>query len=202
MRRLGRQPLPSAPVVTLLARLRVWRAHDDPAAETANTIAILVGWNGPFYPLYLLGLIGRHVASTAPLTLFATPLFLALPWLSRRSSQAGRFGLVLVGSLNTLWCMKLMGPGSGVELFLLPCIALAALLFRRREQWVMLVAAVLPCASYFAPESMLGTPLMGLSAPELSQLYALNATSVLLLLLVLAAQFAWLLRRIADVTEK
>ena len=186
--------------MTWRAGLRAWRAHDDPAAATANFIALLVGWNGPFYPLYLLALVGRHAGPAAPLTLFATPLFLALPWLSRRSSQAGRFGLVLVGTLNTLWCMKLMGPGSGVALFLLPCIALAALLFRRREQAAMLVAAVLPAAGYFVPASVLGAPLMRLSAPELSRLYALNAGSVLMLMLVLAVQFALLLRRMAGVT--
>jgi hypothetical protein len=188
--------------VTLLGRLNAWRAHDDPAAETANFIAILVGWNGPLYPLYMLGLIGQHVAYTALLTLFATPLFLALPWVSRRSSLAGRFGLVLVGTLNTLWCMKVMGPDSGVGLFLLPCIALAALLFRQNEQRAMLVTAVLPFASYFVPGSVIGPPLMRLSAQEQSRLYALNATSVVLLSLMLTAQFAWLLRRIEKVSDQ
>lgn len=187
--------------MTWYGRLHAWRAHDDPAAETTNFIAILLGWNGPFYPLYLLALIGRSIAGTAALTLFATPLFLALPWLSRRSSLAGRFGLVLVGTCNTLWCMKLMGPGSGVALFLLPCIALAALLFRQHEQVAMLVAAVLPTVGYFLPASVLGAPLMQLTAPQLSRLYALNAGSVFLLSLVLAVQFARLLRRIADVTD-
>lgn len=187
--------------MTWLARLNAWRANDDPAAETANFIALVVGWNGPFYPLYLLGLIGRHAAPIAPLTLFATPLFLGLPWLSRRSSLAGRFGLVLVGTFNTLWCMKLMGPGSGVASFLLPCIALAALLFRAREQWAMLIAAGLPLACYFVPASVLGAPLMRLSAPELSRLYALNAASVFLLAVVLAVQFARLLQRVARVAD-
>jgi hypothetical protein len=183
--------------VTLLGRLRAYYSHDDPAAERANVIALIVGWNGPFYPLYVVALVGRHSAAFAPLTMLATPLFLALPWLSRRSSCAARFGLVLVGTANTLWCMKLLGDSSGVELFLLPCAALATLLFREQEQAAFLAAVALPLVAYFIPLSVFGPAVIPLNAAESARLYALNMASVLVLTAVLAVQFTRLLRGVA-----
>ncbi|HEY1934018.1 MAG TPA: hypothetical protein VGG99_18565 [Acetobacteraceae bacterium] len=183
--------------MTWLGRLRAYYAHDDPAAETGNFVALVVGWNGPFYPLYVIAIAGRHSAALAPLTMLATPLFLALPWLSRRSSRAARFGLVLVGTANTLWCIKLLGEASGVVLFLLPCAALATLLFRRREQTSMLTAVALPLAAWFIPASIFGAALIRFNAAELAGLHTLNAASALVLTAVLAVQFSRLLQRVA-----
>ena len=183
-------------------RLSAIYTHDDPAAETANIVALIVGWNGPFYPLYVIALAGYHDAAPAALTMLATPLFLMLPWLSRRSSRAARLGLVLVGTANTLWCVKLLGSASGVELFLLPCVALATLLFREQEQTAMLLAAALPLAAYCVPFSAFGPALLQHTALVSARLYALNAASVLVLTAVLAVQFARLLRRVAKESEQ
>ena len=172
--------------MTWLGRVRAYCSHDDPAAETANVVALVVGWNGPFYPLYLIAVAGPHAA--AALTMLATPLFLSLPLVSRRSSQAGRFGLVLVGTLNTLWCMKLLGPASGVDLFLLLCVVLAALLFRERERIAMWLAVALPYAAWFVPASVIGAPVMQFGPGGMARLHAVNATSVLMLFVVLVLQ--------------
>lgn len=187
--------------MTWIGQLRTYYAHDDPAAETANVVALVVGWNGPFYPLYVIALTGGHNAAVAVLTMLATPLFLALPWLSRRSSRAARFGLVLVGTMNTLWCLKLLGAPSGVELFLLPCAALATLLFRQREKTALLAATALPLVAYCLPLSLFGRALIQLSPAESARLYVLNEASVLTLTAVLVMQFSRLLRRVAQVTE-
>jgi hypothetical protein len=187
--------------VTWPGWLRAYYAHHDPAAETANFVALVVGWNGPFYPLYVIAIGGGHSAALAPLTMLSTPLFLALPWLSRRSSRAARFGLVLVGTVNTLWCMKLLGDESGVGLFLLPCAALATLLYRQREQMAMLTAAALPLVAYFIPQSAFGGAIMRFNAAQFARLYVLNTASVLILMVMLAVQFSHLLRRVAGACD-
>ena len=181
--------------MTWLARLRAYGAHGDPAAEAANIVALVVGWNGPFYPLYVVALAGTQALWPSLLTMLATPFFLAAPWLSRLSSPAARFGFVLVGTLNTVWCTKLMGAASGVGLFLLPCAALTALLFRTRERWLMWSALALPVAAYFVPDRAYGPPLMALDAQAAARLGALNAASVLMLTAFIALRFASLLRQ-------
>jgi len=59
--------------------------------------------------------------------MLASPLFFAVPALSRGSPRAARVALPLIGIANTVWCTALFGPASGIALFLLPCIVLAIL---------------------------------------------------------------------------
>jgi hypothetical protein len=54
--------------------------------------------------------------------------------------------LTVAGIGNTLFCTWLLGEASGTQLFLLPCVTLAALVFRRTE----------PIALF----SMLGFPIL------------------------------------------
>ena len=101
----------------------------DPLAKVAATVALVVASNQPFYPLYLHAIVGKQ-AWPAWLTLLTTPLFLAVPAVARRHPLAGRAMLPIVGIVNTVFCVKLIGLATAVELFLLPCILLAAILFR------------------------------------------------------------------------
>jgi hypothetical protein len=149
-----------------LARIKSYAAHDDPAAEMANTVALSVGSNLPFYPVYMLLLLGRHVFPLCILTALATPAFLIVPWLACRSSRWGRVALPLIGTVNTLWCIKLLGPASGVGLFLYPCILLAVLLFRPGERSLCLGLATFALVLYFLPSQLLGTPVIFLSSAE------------------------------------
>ena len=164
-------------------------AHPDPAALAVAKTALILAWNGPLYPVYVLALLGRSALPWSLLTLLIVPFFYAIPWLMRRTSLGGRGALPLVGAANTLWCMKLFGPDSGVGLFLYPCIVLAALLFRQRERWLMLAMLGLMLTLEFVPRSFYGVPLMTLSPDESARLAALNAGSVAFLLAFIVLQF-------------
>ena len=108
-------------------------ASDDPRVAAANLVAMVLAWNTPFYPLYLRGAAGPAIWPGGWLTLCVFPAFLAIPAVTRSWPFAGRVLLVLTGTANTLFCTWLLGKSSGTAIFLLPCITLAALLFRRDE---------------------------------------------------------------------
>ena len=74
---MGRQPLPPEAPVTLLAALRRYAAHADPATAAADTEALVVGGNGPFYPAYVW-LIDAEAGRVALWTMLASPCFLAI----------------------------------------------------------------------------------------------------------------------------
>ncbi len=124
----------------MFAPLRRYVAADDPRVGAANLVAMVLAWNTPFYPLYLLGASGHATW----LTVSVFPVFLAVPAVTRRNGFMGRVLLVLAGTVNTLFCTWILGEGSGTQLFLLPCISLAALLFRREERGALFVLLALP----------------------------------------------------------
>ncbi len=178
-----------------LARLRAYAAHNDPATAMANTVALSVGANMPFYPLYMLAFLGWRVFPFCLLTALATPAFLIVPWLSSYSSRGGRLALPIIGTVNTMWCLKLLGPASGVGLFLFPCILLAALLFRAGERWLCLGLASLALMLYFLSGHILGVPIIPLNANEARVITVLNAASVATLTWLLALLFSSLLEK-------
>ena len=192
---MGNQPLFVAPAMKPLAALRAFVAHEDPATAAANLVALVVGWNGPFYPLFVVALVDTSVLRVSLLTMLATPFFLAIPLLSRRSGRAARLALPVVGTVNTIWCLKLLGPATAVGFFLFPCIALAALLARAEERRLLLVAAGFPLVASMLPDSAFGTPIMQLTAAQAARLASLNIGSVATLTFMLALLFADLLRR-------
>ncbi len=157
-------------------KLSAYLAHPDPLTAATNLIAFVVGANGPFYPLYAVLLIGAPGASTL-FTMLSSPFFLAIPALSKRHGLAGRIALPIVGTLNTVWCTKLIGVPSGVELFLLPCITIAALSFRRSERLLMLPLTGLPMCLYLLLHHRYGIPLLGFSPDQYGALLSLNAAS-------------------------
>ena len=191
---MGRQPLSAEAAVKPLAALRRYAAHPDPATAAANGVALVVGGNGPFYPAYI-ALIEPAAAQLALWTMLASPLFLAIPWLSRRSGLAARLALPLVGLGNTLWCTALLGAGSGVGLFVLPCLVLAGLLWR--ERLAMLAMLGLGLAVQQAVLRWPWPSLAGLSAAQQDALVLLNTSSVGTLLAFLALVLAGLLREAA-----
>jgi hypothetical protein len=155
---------------------------------------MMIGWNTPFYPAYVIAFAGWGAMPMALLTALAAPLFLAIPAIARTCPSAGRFALPLIGTANTLWCTKVLGPSCGLELFLLPCVLLAALLYRRTEKPWLIVAASFPFAANFVPAGMFGAPILALPADAAHRLAALNEASALTLVLVIAWQIAILLR--------
>ena len=190
---MGRQPLPPEAAVNPLAALRRYAAHADPATAAANTVALVVGSNGPFYPAYIW-FIDAEAARLALWTMLASPLFLAIPWLSRRSGLAARLALCIVGLANTLWSTALLGATSGVGLFLLPCLVLGALLWRDRLALLGVLGLGLA-----VQQLLLRWPwesLAGLEPAQQAALVVLNATSVGTLLAFLALTLAGLLRSV------
>jgi len=76
----------------------------------------------------------------------------------------------------------LIGVATGVELFLLPCVLLATLLFRATERTVMLVVLAWPFLAYFVLDKAIGAPLRQFSADEYRSIIAMHAFSVASLL--------------------
>jgi hypothetical protein len=169
--------------------LRRYVAHPDPATAAANLVALVVAGNGPFYPLYALALIGWD-QSGVWLTMLASPLFALVPALSHRWSCAGRASLPLIGIVNTVWCSALLGSASEVGLFLLPCIVLAALLFRDDERWVLWLVVVLAVAALVWLTELPLVGLMHLTESQAAALARLDAISVATLSGFVALQMA------------
>jgi len=170
--------------MSLMAAWRRYVEHPDPATSAANKIALIVGSNGPFYPLYVWWL-APSAASVAWLTMLTTPIYLATPWLSRRNAMLGQAVFTLSALLNTVWCSALLGSETGLPMFVLPCIAMAVFMPAGRI-WIA-------AAGLAAQQAIMRWPWATLVPPtqaEVSSLYVLNATSAAVLLaamVVLAA---------------
>jgi hypothetical protein len=177
--------------VRLLAALGRYVDHADPATRIANSVALLVGSNGPFYPAYVW-FLAPEAGPTSLATMAASPFFLAIPWLSRRAATAARVALPMVGIANTVWTAALLGPATGVAVFLFPCLLLAMLSFREKPALFALLGAGL-----MAQQALLRWPwpaLSGLDPAVQASLVGLNAMSVGALLAVLVVSLAGLLR--------
>jgi hypothetical protein len=160
-----------------MAAAQSYATAEDPQSDIAAKVAMIIVFNQPFYPLYLHAIAGS-AAWPAWLTLLTTPFFAAVPALARRNPFAGRALMVLTGTANTVFSVKLFGAQSGVELFLIPCALLAALLFRPDERIRSLPLLALPVMSYLLIDSRLGTPVMRVAGTDYASLIAINATSV------------------------
>lgn len=165
----------SAVVTDIAARIGNYADHPEPRAALAGKIALVVASNQPFYPLYLHWLLGT-TAWPAWLTLLTTPFFLVVPALAKRWSLAGRALLPLIGTLNTVLSVKLLGTGSGVELFLLPCALLATLLFSPDERLKTAPIPAIPLIAYLFVDDRLGAPVI--ASTEYARLVALHGMSV------------------------
>ena len=154
-----------------------YKSNPDPLAALANTVALVVAGNQPFYPLYLHAIVGRP-AWPAWITLITLPLFAAIPAVAKRNSLAGRAMLPLIGTANGILAVKLIGIDTGVELFLLPCVLLATILFRPGERIVMLAVLALPFAAYFLLDRAVGPPLATYSADQYRSIISMHAFSV------------------------
>jgi hypothetical protein len=168
-------------------------AHDDPRVATGNLIALVLGYNTPLYPLYLVWVTGKTGLPWALLTLCSCPFFLAIPAISRSSPLGARLSLPIIGTLNTVFCTWLLGSGTGTALFLLPCITLAVVLFRAHERLAMACAVLPPCLAFFL-DGQYGPPLIDYTASQAHAVLRLNAGSVGTLSFFIAYVFARLLR--------
>ncbi|MBC7585353.1 MAG: hypothetical protein H7316_16540 [Tardiphaga sp.] len=158
-------------------QLQAYRENPDPLAQLANTIALVIAGNQPFYPLYLYAIVGQ-AAWPSWLTLLTFPLFAVIPAVARRNPLAGRLMLPVVGVANTVLAVKLVGLATAVELFLLPCVLLSTILFRQTEKRAMAAALACPFAAYFMLDAAVGSPLATYSAAEYRSIINMHVFSV------------------------
>lgn len=128
-----------------LARLIAWFDNPDPRLAAAGTLALLIAANQPFYPIWVWLIVGAK-AWPALLTFLSMPFFLAVPALSRRNADVGRWVLIAAAIGGTALSAAALGPASRVELFYLPCLALVPLIFaqgQRRKALLIAAAAML-----------------------------------------------------------
>jgi hypothetical protein len=172
----------------------IWRyiAHEDPLVATGNLVALVLGYNTPLYPLYLLWVTGQSGLPWVLLTLCVCPFFLAVPAISRISSLGSRLLLAMAGTLNTIFCTWLLGTATGTELFLIPCFMLAALLFRPNER-LAITCAVLPPTLAFFLDSHYPAPRLAYTATQAQAILRLDAASVGTLAFFIGFVFAKLL---------
>jgi hypothetical protein len=162
----------------LWRRLAAWRHAEDSLVAAANTVALVVAWNTPFYPLYVWWAAGSGGMPYALATLCSLPFFAAVPEVTRRSPRAGRAMLPVVGVVNSVFCTWLLGADSGTELFNLPCIVLGGLLFRPSERVWQLAIVGLPIAALLLFHGHYGTPPHVYTAEQYHGLFAMNLFSV------------------------
>lgn len=151
--------------------------HPDPLVRTANMIALVVVFNQPFYPLYLYWSVSPNFEA-AYWTFLSTPFFLAVPMVSRMDAMAGRALLPVAGIGNTMLSAKAFGDASGVELFLLPIVLIAFVVFRPKERLHSFALAGLSLAVYMVMHGGYGEPFHRFTAEEYTSFVRLNATSV------------------------
>ncbi|ABD86181.1 hypothetical protein [Rhodopseudomonas palustris] len=152
----------------MLKRVTTWladyAANEDPLAAAGNVVALVLAGNQPFYPLYVVLLAGTEGLPWVLLTMVSLPFFFSVPAIARRHPRLGRVALALITTTNTVFCSWMLGEPSGTELFLLPCAALAGLLFWPSERLIMLPLAALPVLSFwllhghYSPPPHLYTP--------------------------------------------
>lgn len=163
-----------------IGAVRRYAGHPDPRVAAANVIALLVASNQPFYPLYLAWLVSGAITPVW-FTFLSTPFFLAVPALARRNTLAGRALLPLAGIGNTVSCAWLFGSASAVEIFFIPCAAIALLVFRPKERLVAFVLAGLALGAYLLLNGRYGAPIVAYSAQDYAALARLNVVSASML---------------------
>jgi len=172
----------------MLRWLRAYTANDDPRVSAANTIALVLAWNQPYYPLYLWWIVGPDAWVGIP-DAFSGILFFAVPAIARRSGLPGRVALVVIATANVVFCSMMLGEAAGVQLLYLPCGTLAAILFGWRERLVMLAMTSLPLVVWLLTRGRLDIPPIRFSAQAYASLFTLNAFSAGVLMVF----FGWLL---------
>lgn len=161
---------------SLWQALRRYCDDDDPLVATANLVALVVAWNQPFYPLYVYWSVSDVVWPTF-FTFLSTPLFAAVPAVSRLNRTAGRALLPLTGIANTMLSAKAFGTASGVEIFLIPIVLLAVVLFRPAERIFGLAISLLALIVFMGLHGRYGSPFHLYSAEEYAGFLTLNAVS-------------------------
>ncbi|MEI8221609.1 MAG: hypothetical protein WCH91_13335 [bacterium] len=156
--------------------LAAYFASDDPLTGAANRLLVVLLGNQPTYPLF----VGWATGEWSPwlvLTMLSTPFFCAVPWASRRYPGTGRLAFPLIGALNGIFCTVVLGRGSGVELFLVPCLVIAAWTCPAGNRRLLAVCMAILYAAFVAGRTLPWGPVIPFTPDQLEALVSLNAYS-------------------------
>lgn len=181
--------MPAKGLRRLFAALNAHVAYPGAREAIANTVALVIVSNQPFYPLYLYWAVSPVIFPSF-LTFLSTPLFALVPSVMRRNARLGRCLLLCAGIGNTLLCRFAFGSASGVEVFLFPCLMLAALLFRRDERLYAAGFLALSFGAYLLPVDAIAAPLHHYQPQEYVALQRLNFLSAASLTALIGWLFA------------
>jgi hypothetical protein len=156
--------------------------HSDPLVEASNWVALIIGTHLPFWPLYVWWSAGAQALPSALFTVALAPIFCFVPLLSRWNGLLGRVATLVAGVGNTVFTIWILGENSRTDLFFAPCVALAAISFRRSERWLMLFFVTLPLAVWYYLEHHPLTPIHVYGEEAAQQMVMLNVTSVIVLI--------------------
>ena len=161
---------------------------DDPQTRAATSLAWLIVFNKPFYPLYLYWIADIGLAASWP-TMLSMPLFALLPVLSKNNTLWVRLGVPALGLVDTVLTEKLFGQGSGAMLFLAPCLLLVAVSLRTSEKIVGVGYGVCAFIALLVLHGRLGAPVTMLTPASAASVYALNLYSIAALCLFILWRF-------------
>jgi hypothetical protein len=162
----------------------------QPRTQAAVAVAWVIAANKPVYPLYVWWLAGADAALGTLATMLGAPLYLAVPFLARRSAFGARALLVVVGLVDTLFITKLLGAASATELFLFACALLALVCFEAREHAFSRAATAIVFVSFVVLHGRYGAALNGWSDATAAKLVDLHAYSVASLAAFIGWRFA------------
>ncbi len=173
-------------------RLSTYAAAEDPLTHATNKLALVLASNQPFYPLYFWWATGERSWIPA-LTFISTPFFLASPLVARRFPDIGRLYFPFVGAINTFFCAFIFGVPSGVELFLAPCLVIAAFSCRAKERLALGVFLVALLGAFVLLHGHYGSPLYATTPDKYEALLSLNGYSAAILCVIAAWMYsaAW-----------
>jgi hypothetical protein len=152
------------------------RARERESAGAAVTVAWVIVANKPFYPL-LVGWLAPAACGPSLWTLASLPVFLLVA-LRGEVHPLLRWLVPLVGGLDTLAATWAMGGGLGLEAFLAPCAALAALLSIEREKAFARGLLVFLFLAFVILQEATPAPIAGLDAEAMGRLRGMNLLSV------------------------
>lgn len=161
----------------------------DPVVRACNVTALIVASNQPFYPFYVRFFAGDEGWITL-LTLLSTPFFAAVPAIARKNALAGKLAVPVFGILNSMLATKMFGALAGIELFLIPCLLIAAIAADAGERLRAGLLSGALALAYLGVYLWHGAALHAFAPDELASLYRLNAFSVLCVTIYAAAALA------------
>jgi hypothetical protein len=165
-------------------------ARSDGRTEACVAVAWLVLVNKPLYPLTVWALIGADAATQSLAALAIAPFYAAVLWLAPRSGYGARVALPIVGLADTTIAAKVFGAGSGAELYLIACGALAVVSFSAREAMTSRALVIAVYAAFVLLQAGLGAPVEVWPPADLARFFALNAYSAASLAAFVGLRFA------------